>query len=77
MRRGTKGNKQLPLTLGLDVAGTIVASNSAHFHVGERVLAFSKEGSYAQFVVADEQLTYRIPHTLSSPKQPRCRLSAF
>lgn len=65
-RMGNKGKGNFPFTLGLDVAGTIeeVADDSL-FSVGDRVIAFPKEGSYAEYVVANEQLVFKIPNSLS------------
>ena len=65
-RLGNKGKGQFPLMLGLDVAGTIeeVSPNSS-FSKGTRVIAFPKGGSYAEYVVANEQLVFRIPDSLS------------
>ncbi len=65
-RKGNKGRGNFPLILGLDVAGTIeeVSGNSS-FTKGERVIAFPKDGSYAEYVVANEQLVFKIPDSLS------------
>ncbi|WP_432363186.1 quinone oxidoreductase family protein [Sporosarcina sp. UB5] len=65
-RIGTKGKGKFPLMLGLDVAGVVeeVAPNSA-FSKGERVIAFPKNGSYAEYVVANESLVFKIPDNLS------------
>lgn len=65
-RKGNKGKANFPLTLGLDVAGTIeeVPPNS-DFSKGERVIAFPKAGAYAEYVVANEQLVFKIPDSLS------------
>ena len=35
------------------------------FSVGDRVIAFPKYGSYAEYAVADEQLVYKIPESIS------------
>ncbi|MGM7702389.1 quinone oxidoreductase family protein [Pseudalkalibacillus sp. Hm43] len=65
-RKGNKGNGSFPFILGLDVAGTIeeVSSNS-RFTKGSRVIAFPKNGSYAEYVAANEQLVFEIPDHLS------------
>lgn len=64
-RKGNKGKGDFPLTLGLDLAGTVVEiTENASFSVGDRVVAFAKNGSYAQYAVADEKLMYKIPDTL-------------
>ena len=65
-RIGNKGKESFPLILGLDTAGTIVetAANSP-FSIGDRVIAFPKHGSYAQYVIANETLVFKIPDSLS------------
>ena len=68
-RLGNKGKGSFPLILGLDVAGIVeeVSPNSS-FSKGERVIAFPKNGSYAEYVVANENLMFRIPDNLSFEK---------
>ncbi|MEK4231257.1 quinone oxidoreductase family protein [Solibacillus sp. FSL H8-0538] len=65
-RIGNKGKGNFPLILGLDAAGTIVetATNSP-FSIGDRVIAFPKDGSYAEYVIAHEKLVFKIPESLS------------
>lgn len=65
-RIGDKGTGNFPLILGLDAAGTIVetAANSP-FSIGDRVIAFPKGGSYAEYVIANEKLVFKIPDSLS------------
>ncbi|KAB7672072.1 quinone oxidoreductase family protein [Bacillus sp. B1-b2] len=65
-RIGNKGKGIFPLILGLDTAGTIVevAANSS-FSIGDRVIAFPRGGSYAEYVIANEKLVFKIPDTLS------------
>jgi NADPH2:quinone reductase len=55
-----------PFVPGLDVAGTIEEVGSAvqDLQIGQRVIAFPKNGSYAEYVVADEVLTYILPDNL-------------
>lgn len=65
-RKGNKGKGNLPLTLGLDVAGTIEeVSSKSNFAKGDRVIAFPKAGSYAEKVVANEHLVFKIPDSLT------------
>lgn len=64
-RTGAKLKGGFPITLGLDIAGTVVDSRSSQFQVGDRVIAFPKNGSYAEIVVAHESLIYAIPEHLS------------
>ena len=51
---------------GLDCAGVIekVGSDVTGFKEGQRVMAFPKRGSYAEYVKADERLTFAIPDEL-------------
>lgn len=65
-RTGNKEKGTFPFTLGLDAAGTIVeADANSPFSMGDRVIAFPKAGSYAEYVVANEKLIYKIPDSLS------------
>lgn len=68
-RIGSKGKGNFPLILGLDVSG-VVEETSIHssFSKGDRVIAFPKDGSYAEYVVANEQLVFKIPDSLSFEK---------
>jgi len=51
---------------GLDVAGVVEkVSAMASVAVGDRVIAFPTNGSYAEYVVATEQLVFKIPDSLS------------
>lgn len=65
-RIGNKGPGNFPLILGLDVAGTIIETDTnSPFSIGDRVIAFSKNGSYAEYVIANEKLVFKIPDSLS------------
>jgi NADPH2:quinone reductase len=68
-----------PLTPGLDVAGTIeqIGANVTRFIIGQRVIAFPKHGSYAEYVVADENLTYLLPDTIDWISAAACPVVAF
>ncbi|WP_409300236.1 zinc-binding alcohol dehydrogenase family protein [Peribacillus sp. SCS-155] len=64
-RNGNKGKARFPLILGLDAAGIVVeAGPDSSFSAGDRVIAFPKGGSYAEYVVANENLMYKIPDSL-------------
>ncbi|KPL57657.1 quinone oxidoreductase family protein [Rossellomorea vietnamensis] len=65
-RKGKKAKGNFPLMLGLDAAGIIeqVGSNVRDLKVGQRVIAFPKNGSYAEYVVADDILTFPIPEEI-------------
>lgn len=65
-RVGGKGEAEFPFTLGLDAAGMVEeASESSVFSPGDRVIAFPKSGSYAQYAIASEALVFKIPDELS------------
>jgi NADPH:quinone reductase len=65
-RNGKKGKGNFPFTLGLDCAGTVVdADHHSSFSIGDRVIAFPKGGSYAEYVSANDQLVFKIPAGLS------------
>lgn len=51
---------------GLDCAGVIekVGSEVTVFKEGQRVMAFPKGGSYAEYVRADQELTFAVPDEL-------------
>lgn len=53
---------------GLDCAGVVVevGDHVTYFQPGQRVMAFPTGGSYAEFVVAPENLTYSVPDDISS-----------
>ena len=68
-RRGNKGKGKFPFTLGLDVAGIVEeAPSDSKYRKGDRVIAFPKAGSYAEYVIANEQLVFKIPDRLSFEK---------
>ncbi|MBM7702278.1 quinone oxidoreductase family protein [Metabacillus iocasae] len=62
-RTGKKAKGNFPLLLGLDAAGVIeqIGPGVKELNVGQRVMAFPKNGSYAQYVIAKEELTYALP----------------
>lgn len=64
-RRGSKGS-QLPTILGLDAVGIIeqIGNNVTSLEVGQRVITFPKNGSYAEYIIGSETLTYPIPATI-------------
>ncbi|HTE46992.1 MAG TPA: NADP-dependent oxidoreductase [Gemmatimonadaceae bacterium] len=75
MRDGSwkEGRTTFPLVIGTDGAGVVVARGSRvkRFRVGDRVYAASTEnpkgGFYAQYVVAREANTARVPKRLDFP----------
>ena len=58
-----QGGAKPPYVPGLDCVGTVVAvgSNVRSFRVGQRVAAFADGGSYAEIVLAKENLTFAVP----------------
>ncbi|MFJ6210376.1 zinc-binding alcohol dehydrogenase family protein [Lysinibacillus sp. NPDC092081] len=69
-RTGNKAKASFPMVLGLDVAGVVeeVFDESSAFKAGDVVLAFPKKGAYAEYVVAKEQLVFKIPSDVSLEK---------
>lgn len=78
-RYGKKGKGKFPFIPGLDVAGTIevVGADVKQFQVGQRVVAFPVGGSYAEYVVANENLTFPIPDTLEFDVAAACPTVSF
>lgn len=67
MRSGNYLTKpHLPFTLGYEAAGTIesLGENVTNFSVGQRVLATTSSGGYAEFATAKAALTMPIPDEL-------------
>ncbi|MCJ1907975.1 quinone oxidoreductase family protein [Planococcus ruber] len=51
---------------GLDCSGEIIeiGEEVSRFQLGQRVMAFPKAGSYAEYAAADEALTFHVPDEL-------------
>jgi NADPH2:quinone reductase len=63
-RRGKyHGTGNPPFIPGLDVAGTVekIGVEVTEVKVGQRVIAFPTSGSYSEYTVADQVLTFPIP----------------
>ncbi|KAG6000697.1 hypothetical protein E4U21_005111 [Claviceps maximensis] len=58
---------QLPMTLGREAAGTVVASQSSRVPVGARVVYMST-GTYAQYSAVDASSIIQIPEDVSTQK---------
>ena len=73
------GTGQPPFIPGLDAAGIVeeVGAEVQHIKAGDRVIAFPKTGSYAEYVVADEALTFVIPDNLEFDIAAACPTVAF
>ncbi|MFJ8236070.1 zinc-binding alcohol dehydrogenase family protein [Ureibacillus sp. NPDC094379] len=68
-----------PIIPGLDAAGVIaeVGSEVQNLKVGQRVIAFPKTGSYAEYIVADENLTFVLPENVDYRKAAASPLVSF
>jgi NADPH2:quinone reductase len=60
----------LPMTPGAEVAGVVdaVGSGVTLFEKGDRVMAFTNGGGYAEFSLADSFRTFRIPQGMAFPE---------
>ncbi|WP_078428081.1 quinone oxidoreductase family protein [Alkalihalobacterium alkalinitrilicum] len=60
------GSGKPPFIPGLDAAGVIeeVGSEVQNLKVGQRVISFVHKGSYAEYIAADEKLTYVLPNNV-------------
>ncbi|MDP5275729.1 quinone oxidoreductase family protein [Chengkuizengella axinellae] len=78
-RYGRKGKGDLPFIPGLDAAGVIeqVGTDVKHLKVGQRVIAFPKKGSYAEYVAADGNLTFAIPDNVDFHTAAACPIVSF
>ncbi|WP_421384120.1 quinone oxidoreductase family protein [Bacillus salacetis] len=77
-RYGKKGGK-LPFIPGLDAAGYIEKTGSgvSGLHEGQRVIAFPKNGSYAEFAVASQELVFPISDELDFTTAASCPVVSF
>ena len=56
----------LPFTLGMEMAGEVTGCDEASaFRVGDRVVAGTRLGCFADFALVDERTARRVPDTLS------------
>ncbi|PYI51929.1 quinone oxidoreductase family protein [Paenibacillus flagellatus] len=78
-RTGGKGAGTPPFIPGLDVAGVIasVGADVRHLKPGQRVIAFPAHGSYAEYAVANETLTFAIPETIDFDMAAACPIVSF
>lgn len=78
-RYGNYGGGKLPFIPGLDAAGVIeqVGSEVEHLKVGQRVIAFPSNGSYAEYIVANEELTFALPDTIDDDTAAACPIVSF
>ena len=63
-----KAAPPLPAILGYDVVGEIeaIGTNVNHVKLGDRVIALTKFGGYAEFALADKEVVYKIPNSFSA-----------
>lgn len=68
-----------PIIPGLDAVGIIeaVGPQVENLHVGQRVIAFPKSGSYAQYIVADQKLTFVLPENIDFYTAAACPIVSF
>ncbi len=78
-RYGKKGNKVLPFIPGIDVAGIVerVGSHVKNINPGQRVIAFPQNGSYAEYVVSNENLTFVLPDEVDFQTAAACPIVSF
>jgi len=76
---GYHGAGAPPFIPGIDVAGTIVAVgvDVTIFQVGQRVIAFPRTGSYAEYTAADQLLTFSIPDSIDFETAAACPIVSF
>jgi len=70
--------KQPPFIPGIDVAGIVigVGKEVKKIKTGDRVIAFPAAGSYAEKTVANENLTFVIPESVSFKSAAACPIVA-
>jgi NADPH2:quinone reductase len=78
-RYGMKGKGKVPFIPGIDATGVIekVGANVKHLSDGQRVIAFPLTGSYAEYIVADENLTFVIPDNIDIETAAACPIVSF
>ncbi|MED1555894.1 quinone oxidoreductase [Bacillus paramycoides] len=78
-RYGKKGNKAFPFIPGIDAAGVVerVGSHVKNIYPGQRVIAFPQNGSYAEYVVANENLTFILPDEVDFQTAAACPIVSF
>ncbi|TVX93829.1 quinone oxidoreductase family protein [Paenibacillus agilis] len=73
-RHGNKGKGKLPFIPGLEAAGVVeqIGQEVTSVRVGQRVIAFPHHGSYAEYIVADENLTFAVPDHIEDDTAGAC-----
>ncbi len=79
-RNGTyPGKIQLPFIPGLEASGIVVAvgDNVKNLNVDQKVIALPDDGSYAEYIAVDENLTFPIPESMCLEKAAAFPIVAF
>ncbi|USG66171.1 NADPH:quinone oxidoreductase family protein [Brevibacillus ruminantium] len=78
-RYGKKGGGALPFIPGLDATGVIVevGAQVKSLQAGQRVIAFPHNGSYAEYIAADENLTFVLPDEIDFDTAAACPIVSF
>ncbi len=78
-RSGRKWKGSMPFVPGLDAAGKVVevGEKVQQFRPGDRVICFPRLGSYAEYAVANEKLTFSIPEQLDFTSAAACPTVGF
>ena len=68
-----------PIVPGLDATGIIeeVGSNVTNLKVGQRVIGFPNNGSYADYIVLEKNLAFPIPDEIPVDQAAACGLVSF
>lgn len=80
MRKGSyPGEKQLPFTPGLDVAGIVsdIGKNVEKSFLGQNVVAFPSDGSYAEYIIVEKDMVYPIPSKIDFVQAAAFTLASF
>ena len=72
-------NAAFPIVPGLDATGVVekIGTKVKNIEVGARVIAFPHSGTYAEYVVADENLVFLVPDSISIEQAAACPLVSF
>lgn len=78
-RNGGKSQGLPPFIPGLEAAGVIerVGAGVQSFRPGQRVLAFPLQGSYAEYIAAEENLTFALPDAVDWDTAGACGIVSF
>ncbi|WP_053219306.1 quinone oxidoreductase family protein [Virgibacillus senegalensis] len=78
-RSGRKWKGPMPFVPGLDAAGIVVEIGDKvnRFKIGDRVICFPRSGSYADYAVASEKLTFSITEKMDFISAAACPTVGF